>query len=428
VKTSDFDYDLPESYIAQTPVEPRDSARLMVVDRATGTLSHRIFGQIGDYLRPGDLLVANESRVLPARLFARKVPSGGRVELLLLSRGDDDRTWEALVKGRKTPVGTRLALYRPDRAGFADGDAPAPEGELPLLEGEFPLLEGTITAWTASGGRLIRWDRPIEPLLGELGAVPLPPYIHRPIADPERYQTVYARTEGSVAAPTAGLHFTPELLLALRRQGVQLAFVNLEIGLDTFRPVETEQVEEHRIHTERCSLSAEVARQVNQAKLEGRRVIAVGTTSVRVLETAVRMANGEWRMANGEWRMANGEWRMANGGWRMANGEWRIANGKSQLGTRNSEPGTRNPEPGTRNTHCPWQTVRAFSGSTDLFIYPGFEFRVVDALITNFHLPRSSLLMLVSAFAGRELIMEAYEEAKGEGYRFFSFGDAMLIL
>jgi S-adenosylmethionine:tRNA ribosyltransferase-isomerase len=393
VKTSDFDYELPESYIAQTPVEPRDSARLMVVDRAAGTLSHRIFGQIGDYFRPGDLLVANESRVLPARLFARKVPSGGRVELLLLSRRDDDRTWEALVKGRKTPVGTRLALYRPDRAGFAVSDAPAPEGEFPLLEGELPLLEATIVAWTASGGRLIRWDRPVEPLLGELGAVPLPPYIHRPIADPERYQTVYARTQGSVAAPTAGLHFTPELLLALRRQGVQLAFVDLEIGLDTFRPVEAEQVEEHRIHTERCSLSAEVARQVNQARLEGRRVIAVGTTSVRVLETAARIANCESRIANCE----------------------------SQHATRNTQHASRIP-------HCPWQTVRAFSGSTDLFIYPGFEFRVVDALITNFHLPRSSLLMLVSAFAGRELIMEAYEEAKREGYRFFSFGDAMLIL
>lgn len=354
MKTADFDYELPESYIAQRPAEPRDSARLMVVERATGAIEHRIFREIGEYLRAGDLLVANESRVIPARLFARKVPDGdggrigGRVELLLLSR-QDELTWEALVRGRKTPVGTRLAVYRPGR------------------EDDPPALLGEVVSWTEAGGRLIRWERPIEPLLDELGVVPLPPYIHAPLHDPERYQTVYARTPGSVAAPTAGLHFTPELLASLRRQGVEVAFVNLEIGLDTFRPVRTERVEEHRIHTERCSLSPQVAAQINLARREGRRVIAVGTTSVRVLETAAR------------------------------------SGGKGQV-------------------------VRPFSGRTDLFIYPGFEFRVVDALITNFHLPRSSLLMLVSAFAGRELILRAYEEAKREGYRFFSFGDAMLIL
>jgi S-adenosylmethionine:tRNA ribosyltransferase-isomerase len=360
VKTADFDYDLPDAYIAQQPVEPRDSSRLLVVDRATGELCHRVFREVGEYLRPGDLLVANESRVIPARLFAHKVPSGGKVELLLLVR-HDAHTWESLVKGRKTPVGTRLALSHPDRQGG-------------------PVAEGKVLSWTESGGRLIRWDRPIDDLLDELGIVPLPPYIRAPIADPERYQTVYARRRGSVAAPTAGLHFTPELLLSLREQGVQLAFVDLDIGLDTFRPVETEQVQDHHIHTERCSLSPDVARQINQAKLEGRRVIAVGTTSVRVLETAARQ-------------------------------------------------GACAPEGGpAQDPRCAWQTLSAFSGPTQLFIYPGFEFRVVDALITNFHLPRSSLLMLVSAFASRERILAAYEQAKEQGYRFFSFGDAMLIL
>jgi S-adenosylmethionine:tRNA ribosyltransferase-isomerase len=368
MKTSDFDYDLPESYIAQKPVEPRDSARLMVIDRAAGTLTHRTFRNIGEYLWPGDLLVANESRVIPARLWARKVPSGGKVELLLLSRRDT-QTWEALVKGRKTPVGTRLALQQPDQAKETPGPA------------QSAAIEGQVIAWTESGGRLIRFEAEIEPLLDALGTVPLPPYVKAPIADPERYQTVYARQRGSVAAPTAGLHFTPELLLKLRRQGVQLAFVNLDIGLDTFRPVESTNIEDHHIHTERCTLGPEVARQINQAKLEGRRVIAVGTTSVRVLESAAR-------------------------GGQVA-----------QEQTCASE-----------NAACGWRTVSAFEGATNLYIYPPFQFRVVDALITNFHLPRSSLLMLVSAFAGRERIMAAYTQAREANYRFFSFGDAMLIL
>jgi S-adenosylmethionine:tRNA ribosyltransferase-isomerase len=370
MKTSDYDYDLPDSYIAQKPVEPRDSARLLVVDRAAQTLTHRVFREIGEYLRPGDLLVANESRVIPARLWALKIPTGGQVELLLLSRRDK-LTWEALVKGRKTPVGTRLALQPPDHATLALYELEAPEGE--------------VVEWTESGGRLIRFESEIEPLLDALGTVPLPPYIKAPIADPERYQTVYARRRGSVAAPTAGLHFTPELLLELRRQGVQLAFVDLEIGLDTFRPVESEQIEDHRIHTERCVLSPEVAQQINQAKLERRRVIAVGTTSVRVLETAARVS---------------------------------------------AQPGQEPGEPVclAENAACGWQTVSAFAGATDLYIFPPFQFRVVDALITNFHLPRSSLLMLVSAFAGREQIMNAYTEAREARYRFFSFGDAMLIL
>jgi S-adenosylmethionine:tRNA ribosyltransferase-isomerase len=363
VKTADFDYHLPESYIAQTPAEPRDSSRMMVVDRVTGSLAHRTFRDIVEYLHPGDLLVANESRVIPARLFARKVPTGGNVELLLLSRREE-LVWEALVKGRKTPVGTRLRLE--------------PAGQSMLLAEALEDLEigGEVVAWTDSGGRLIRWDRPIDDLLDNLGIVPLPPYVRVPLADPERYQTVYARTRGSVAAPTAGLHFTPELLVTLRQKGVQVAFVTLDIGLDTFRPVQTELVEEHQIHTEHCTLSPADATQINQAKLEGRRVIAVGTTSVRVLETAAQRASA------------------------CASGD----------------------------QGCGWQTVSAFSGSTNLFIYPGFQFRVVDALITNFHLPRSSLLVLVSAFAGRELVLRAYEEAIHREYRFYSFGDAMLIL
>lgn len=321
----------------------------MVIHRSTRQIEHRIFREIGEYLRCGDLLVANQSRVIPARLFARKMPRGGKVELLLLARRDA-HTWEALVKGRKTPVGTRLVL-------------PDPSSNTPCAVGE-------VIAWTEAGGRLIRWETPIEPLLDRLGMVPLPPYITTPLADPERYQTVYAREAGSVAAPTAGLHFTDQLLARLNAQGVELAFVTLNIGLDTFRPVETENIEEHRIHTENCTLTPEIAHRVNGAKREGRRVIAVGTTTVRVLETAARL-------------------------------------------NEQADPST---------------VVWPFSGPTDLFIYPGFQFRVVDALITNFHLPRSSLLMLVSAFAGRELILTAYEEAKRQGYRFFSFGDAMLIL
>jgi len=326
----------------------------MVIHRDTGQIEHRIFREIGEYLRCGDLLVANQSRVIPARLVARKVPQGGKVELLLLGRRDA-QTWEALVKGRKTPVGTRLTLIDP-----ADGTTRA---------------VGEVIAWTEAGGRLIRWEAPIDALLDELGMVPLPPYITTPLADPERYQTVYGRVAGSVAAPTAGLHFTQDLLARLGEQGVELAFVTLDIGLDTFRPVETENIEEHRIHTENCILTPETARQINRAKEERRRIIAVGTTTVRVLETGARQ---------------------------MANDHGSTADGRA--------------------------VVHAFAGPTNLFIYPGFQFRVIDALITNLHLPRSSLLMLVSAFAGRELTMAAYEEAKRAGYRFFSFGDAMLIL
>ena len=341
MKTSDFDYDLPPEFIAQTPAEPRDSSRLLVLDRATGAISHRIFRELGQFLRPGDLLVLNETRVIPARLYARKIPTGGRVELLLLRR-EDARTWETLVGGKGLYPGKRVQL---------EGDAPA----------------GEIIADLGGPRRRVRFDAPLEPHLERIGQVPLPPYIHTPLNERERYQTVYAREPGSAAAPTAGLHFTPRLMDELRGQGVNFASVVLHVGLDTFAPVHEENPEEHEIHTEWCQLTPEVAAQIREAKRSGGRVIAVGTTSVRTLESAAREASPE-------------------------------------------------------------EIVRPLEGPTDLFILPGYRFRVVDAMITNFHLPRSTLVMLVSAFAGRERILAAYETAKREGYRFYSFGDAMLIL
>ncbi len=350
VKTAEFDYELPPELIAQTPIEPRDASRLMVVDRRTGEIIHRHFYDLPEFLRSGDLLVHNESRVIPARLFARK-PTGGRVEILLLRPRADD-TWEALVRGRHIRAGLHLTLL--------DGPDGRPTGAVAEVveEGE-------------RGMRVLSFDRPVLPLAEQVGVTPLPPYIHTPLENTERYQTVYAHTPGSAAAPTAGLHFTPELLRRLREMGVRSAFVTLHIGLDTFRPVSEERVEDHRMHTEYCVLPPEVAEQVNQAKRGGRRVVAVGTTSVRVLETAAIKAQS--------------------------------------------------PKPKT-------QVVQPFEGATDLFIYPGYEFRVVDALITNFHLPRSTLLMLVAAFAGKELLDRAYAEAIRLRYRFYSFGDAMLVL
>jgi len=342
--TRDFDYDLPSELIAQEPVEPRDRSRLLVLHRDSGEMEHRRFYQIVDYIQPGDVLVVNETRVIPARLFAHKIPTGGKVELLLLARRDPT-LWEALVKGRKVRVGQRLRIDTEDT--------------------EHPL-EGVVESTTDFGGRLIRFEQPIDGRLGRIGIIPLPPYIHRHLNNTERYQTVYAQVEGSVAAPTAGLHFTPQLIQNLREKGVLWLSVLLHIGLDTFRPVTEEVVEEHRIHTEYCRLTSEVADEINAAKRQGRRIIAVGTTSVRVLETAAREA--------------------------------------------------------TDGVVAPWD------GPTDLFIYPGFRFRVVDGLITNFHLPRSSLLMLVAAFAGLERIRAAYAEAIRRRYRFYSFGDSMLII
>lgn len=366
MKTCEFDYDLDPKRIAQTPLEPRDASRLMVVNRADDTVAHRHFRDIGDYLSAGDLLVFNNSRVIPARLFARKVlPSGpggtkasegGRVELLLLNRQANGH-WQALVKGKRVRKGTRLALLAPDSERQVGVEA------LVLDVGE-------------RGERMIAFDPPLDTYsaLDQIGTVPLPPYIHTNLSDPERYQTVYARWPGSAAAPTAGLHFTPESLLALRQRGVEFGFVTLHIGLDTFRPVVAEEIEDHVMHSEFAVLSPQVAQQINETRLSGRRVVAVGTTVVRVLESAAQEAA----------RMCEGT--------------------------------------------CAWQTVAAFEGPTELFISPGYRFRVVDSMITNFHLPRSTLLMLVSAFAGVDLTRRAYQTAIEEGYRFYSFGDVMVIL
>lgn len=351
MQTSDFDYDLPPELIAQTPIEPRDASRLLVVDRATGELAHRHFYEIGEYLRPGDLLVANRSRVIPARLFGRKPETGGAVEVLLLARRPEQgaECWEALVRpGRRIREGQELV--------FGEAGAEAA-----------PLLTARVLARTEAGGRIVQFlptaSEPLEATLSRLGTMPLPPYIHTRLADPERYQTVYAREPGSAAAPTAGLHFTPELLARLGAQGVETAFVLLHVGLDTFRPVEVEEISEHKMHSEAIELDAATAAQINAARERGGRIVAVGTTSVRVLE---------------------------------------------------SLPET--------------DPVQPYQGRTSLFITPGTRFKLVDALITNFHLPRSSLMMLVSAFAGYDLIRRAYAEALTERYRFFSFGDAMLIV
>jgi S-adenosylmethionine:tRNA ribosyltransferase-isomerase len=375
---SDFDYDLPERFIAQTPTEPRDSSRLLVLDRSSGSIEHRRFREIGEFLRPGDVLVLNDTRVIPARLWAHKARTGGKVELLLLSRkgaagGGEARTWEALAGGSGARVGTVLEV---------DGQ---------------PGLHATVLEDLGAARRLLEFSQPLTPLLDRVGHVPLPPYIHAPLRDGERYQTVYARLSGSAAAPTAGLHFTPELLLELKRAGVGLAYVTLHIGLDTFAPVTEERVEEHVIHTEWCQLTAATAQQINAARLAGGRVVAVGTTAVRVLESAAAPPpplSPRPPLPRGEGETA-----------------------PTPALPREAGEG-----------ECPWQAMSAWEGPTSLFIYPGYPFRAVDALVTNFHLPRSTLLMLVSAFAGRERILAAYETAMREGYRFYSFGDAMLIL
>jgi S-adenosylmethionine:tRNA ribosyltransferase-isomerase len=364
MKTSDFDYKLPESSIAQTPAEPRDSSRLLVLHRDTGEIEHRIFRDIGAYLHAGDLLVLNQTRVIPGRIFARKA-TGGRVELLLLRRRDE-LTWEALVGGKGLRVGKKLILESGD-SSRGDHEGNPTSGDFGVHAEIIELLDGS--------ERLIKFSEPIEPYFSKVGNVPLPPYIHEKLSDPERYQTVYSREPGSAAAPTAGLHFTPSLLEELQAKGVKMAYVTLHVGLDTFAPVTEEHPEEHVIHTEWCELSQETADRINQTKQGGGRVIAVGTTSVRTLESA-------------------------------------------SIANRNSE---------IKNT-AHWSLVTAFTGPTSLYILPGYKFKVVDVMITNFHLPKSSLIMLVSAFAGREQILETYNTAIREGYRFYSFGDAMLIL
>ena len=356
MKTSDFDYHLPPEQIAQTPIEPRDSSRLLVLDRTGGGVTHRVFHDIGEYLNPGDVLVFNQTRVIPARLHGKKVDTGGRVEFLLLKR-EADQTWRGLIGGKRVTEGTRL------RFTGADGAA----------------VEGTVSAEGERSERIIQFDESLSPLLPSIGEVPLPPYIHESLDDPERYQTVYARHEGSSAAPTAGLHFTPDLLIDLRNKGIQMAYCTLHIGLDTFQPVTVEDIDNHHMHTEWAQLTPDAARTINEAKLSGGRIVAVGTTSVRTLETAALHSAGVDDPYAPELDM------------------------------------------------CPWRPVAAFEGNTNLFIHPGYRFRAVDVMITNFHLPRSTLLMLVSAFAGRDHILAAYAEAQREGYRFYSFGDAMLI-
>jgi S-adenosylmethionine:tRNA ribosyltransferase-isomerase len=337
MRTADFDYLLPQERIAQRPARPRDRARLMVLDRSDGSIAHFRFHDLPDLLHAGDVLVVNETRVLPARLPIRKLPTGGRGELLLLRRLKA-RTWEAIVGGRGFSAGRRIEI---------EGGPAA-----------------TIEADLGASRRRVRFDVSITPELARLGTMPIPPYIKTPLEDPDEYQTVFARTSGSAAAPTAGLHFTQDLIRQLDAKGIGLEQVTLHIGLDTFAPVEVDDPAHHNIHTEWCRMEASAAARLRHAREQGARVVAVGTTSVRTLETAAR-GTGE---------------------------------------------------------------LASFEGPTDLFILPGFEFRAVDALITNFHLPRSTLLMLVSAFAGRERILAAYQVAIQEGYRFYSFGDAMLIL
>jgi S-adenosylmethionine:tRNA ribosyltransferase-isomerase len=337
--TSDFDYHLPLERIAQTPIEPRHDSRLLVLDRKSGETREDVFNKIGRYLHPSDLLVINQTRVIPARLIARK-QTGGRVELLLLKQREAG-VWEALVGGKGLRSGVRVTVEN------------GPEVEI------IEELEGS--------ERVVRFLQPVEDRLPSIGEMPLPPYIHEKLHDPERYQTVYARVTGSAAAPTAGLHFTPWLIEQLEAQGIRFARVTLHVGLDTFAPVNEDRPEEHRIHTEWCELTAETAELINQTKAEGRRVVAVGTTSVRTLESAAAASEVEGRVA-------------------------------------------------------------PISGQTGLFILPGFHFKITDAIITNFHLPRSTLLMLVSAFAGRENILAAYQAAIEREFRFYSFGDAMLII
>ena len=359
MRTDDFDYYLPPELIAQTPVEPRDASRLLALDRATGQVEHRQFTDILDLIPPGAVLVLNRSRVIPARLYGRRKGTGGRVELLLLRR-EEEGVWQALGKpGRSLRPGSVINL---------EATVP-PRGKASQANAQTGSVAAEVLSVGDDGIRRVRLSA--ESGIDELGEMPLPPYIHRRLEDPERYQTVYSDRPGSAAAPTAGLHFTPELLEALRQRGVEIAYVTLHVGLDTFRPVSEDDPQEHAIHTEYYEMPEDTADALNRARAEGRPIIAVGTTSVRTLEQVGRDVE------------ANGA---VNGG-----------------------------------------PVRAVSGQADLYILPGHRFRLVDGMITNFHLPRSTLVMLVSAFAGRENILAAYREAIEEKYRFYSFGDAMLI-
>lgn len=340
MKTSDFYFDLPQELIAQDPLDDRSSSRLLVMNKETGAIEHHIFREIINYLNPGDCLVINDTKVIPARLYGSKVGTDAKIEILLLKRKEND-VWETLVKpGKKAKPGTRIS--------FGDG-----------------LLMGEVLDVVEEGNRLIQfsYEGIFEEILDKLGQMPLPPYITHQLKDKNRYQTVYAKHDGSAAAPTAGLHFTPELLATLEEKGVKIAHVTLHVGLGTFRPVKVENVTDHHMHSEFYIVEESQAKLINDTKAAGGRIISVGTTSCRTLESAAD-ENG---------------------------------------------------------------VVKAGSGWTDIFIYPGYRFKVLDCLITNFHLPESTLLMLVSALAGKEHILNAYETAVRERYRFFSFGDAMLI-
>ena len=352
MKTSDFYYELPEELIAQDPLEDRSSSRLLYLNRESGEITHGVFTDVKKYLVPGDTLVINDTKVIPARLYGVREGTLGKVEILLLVRKSAD-TWETLVKpGKKCKVGTRILFGSPD--GSAE--------KAPLIGEVVDILE--------EGNRLIRFTYTgiFEEVLDSLGEMPLPPYIHHKLEDKTRYNTVYAEHEGSAAAPTAGLHFTKELLAEIEEMGVNIAHVTLHVGLGTFRPVKAETIEEHHMHSEFYIVTEETAELINRTRESGHRVICVGTTSCRTIESAAE-PDGQ-------------------GGYRLA----------------------------------------AKSGWTQIFIYPGYEFKLMQGLITNFHLPESTLVMLVSAFAGKEKVLHAYEEAVKERYRFFSFGDAMLIL
>lgn len=341
MKVTDFDFDLPKELIAQTPLANRSDSRLLVMDRKSGELTHRIFHDITDYLRPGDCLVINNTKVIPARLFGTKADTGAMIEVLLLKRTEGD-TWETLVRpGKKAKVGTKIV--------FGEG-----------------MLTGEVVGIVEEGNRLIRftYEGIFEEILDALGQMPLPPYITEKLEDKTRYQTVYAKYDGSAAAPTAGLHFTKELLGKIADMGVTIASVTLHVGLGTFRPVKVEEVTDHHMHSEFYRIEEEEAQKIRRAKESGGRIIAVGTTSCRTLESVASL----------------------------------------------------------------YGDIKACSGWTEIFIYPGYEFKCIDGLITNFHLPQSTLLMLVSAFSSREHILHAYETAIAEKYRFFSFGDAMLIV
>lgn len=340
MRKEDFNFDLPEELIAQDPLEDRSSSRLLVLDKETGKTEHHVFREIIDYLEAGDCLVINDTKVIPARLIGSKIGTDAKIEVLLLKRKEND-VWETLVKpGKKAKIGTRIS--------FGDG-----------------LLVGEVVDIVEEGNRLIHFEYEgiFEEILDRLGQMPLPPYITHQLEDKNRYQTVYAKHSGSAAAPTAGLHFTPELLKKIEEKGVQIARVTLHVGLGTFRPVKVDNILEHHMHSEFYQIEEEAAEKINTAKANGKRVIAVGTTSCRTIESAAK------------------------------------------------EDGT----------------IAPVSGWTDIFIYPGYQFKVLDCLITNFHLPESTLVMLVSALAGREYVLNAYEEAIKERYRFFSFGDAMFI-